>query len=228
AQLLALSGGVAALESTVSGLGSQVDGVDAAMGAVVALVEAPVAQAPDRLARLDVALNAIEGARDGGQTIAPAMDAALAAASFDGPLSDALAPAASLNLDAPLSSTSILAAYDAVYGAMRAAAPAQEGSGLLGALEERARQLVTIRAPEGAVLGAETGPLDQLDTLGGLIAAARFGEALSLANDLPAPMQQASGGLIETLNTRAALDGAIHATRQALLAALAAPTINSQ
>ncbi|MFK7791740.1 MAG: hypothetical protein AB8B88_03610, partial [Devosiaceae bacterium] len=47
AQLLALSGGVAALESTVSGLGSQVDGVDAAMGAVVALVEAPVAQAPD-------------------------------------------------------------------------------------------------------------------------------------------------------------------------------------
>lgn len=218
---------VRALLGDVEMLGLRMSTLDEGLNA---LAEAPVVQAPDRLARLGVVLDALVTARDAGTDIAAPLAAAQAAASFDGQLADALTPLSSTQVSGALSDAAVLAAYEEVYDAMRAAAPASEGGGLLGALEERARQMVTIRAPEGAALSGGASPAAQLDLLGSLIAAGRFEEGLALATDLPVAMQQASGSLVETLNARIALDDAITNARQALMAQLSVPAsdANSQ
>ena len=225
---------IGALDERVSGLLSDVETLGLQTSAlgddVTALAEAPVTQAPDRLARLGVALDALVAARDSGADVAPPLAAAQGAASFDGQLADALAPLSSAQVSGALSDAAILSLYEDVYDAMRAAGPGSESNGLLGALEERARQMVTIRAPEGAALSGGDSPSARLDRLGSLIASGRFEDALALSTDLPAAMQQASGSLIETLNTRVALDDAIANARQALMVQLSvsASEINSQ
>ncbi|MBO6675820.1 MAG: hypothetical protein JJ908_12160 [Rhizobiales bacterium] len=215
----------AELASLSSSLTSAMETVDVRLGAmttdITTLAEAPVAQAPDRLARLGVALDAVVAARDAGQDVAMALGAAEAAASFDGALSASLAPVVGDQVSGALSTASLRSAYDDTYDAMRAAAPPSEGGGLLGALEDRARQMVTIRAPEGgAVLGGGNEPLAQLDALGSLIASERFADALAVATRLPAAMQQAGNGLIDSLHARVALDDALANARLALVAAL--------
>ncbi|MFN3227723.1 MAG: hypothetical protein ACE360_15915 [Hyphomicrobiales bacterium] len=208
-----------------SSLSSAMETVDVRLGAmtsdITTLAEAPVAQAPDRLARLGIALDAVVAARDAGQDVAMALGAAEAAASFDGTLLASLAPVVGDQVSGALSAASLRLAYEEAYGAMRAAAPASEGGGLFGALEDRARQMVTIRAPEGGtVLGSGDEPLAQLDALGGLIASERFADALVVATGLPAAMQQAGNGLIDSLHARVALDDALANARQALVTAL--------
>lgn len=208
-----------------SSLSSAMETVDVRLGAmtsdITTLAEAPVAQAPDRLARLGIALDAVVAARDAGQDVAMALGAAEAAASFDGTLSASLAPVIGDQVSGALSTASLQLAYDEAYDAMRAAAPVSEGGGLLGALEDRARQMVTIRAPEGGnVLGGGDEPQAQLDALGGLIASERFADALVVATGLPAAMQQAGNGLIDSLHARVALDDALDNARQALVTAL--------
>ncbi len=218
--------------SLATSLASAMETVDVRLDAmttdITTLAETPVAQAPDRLARLGVALDAVAAARDAGQDVAMALGAAEAAASFDGTLSASLAPVVGDQVSGALSTASLQAVFDGVYDAMRVAAPASEGGGLLGALEDRARQMVTIRAPEGeSVLGGGAEPLAQLDALGGLIARERFADALALATGLPAAMQQAGNGLIDALHARVALDDALANARQALVTALSqshAPT----
>ncbi|MFN3170488.1 MAG: hypothetical protein ACE37E_07330 [Hyphomicrobiales bacterium] len=223
---------VAVLGDEISALSasfeSERDTVDVRLGAmasdITALAEAPVAQAPDRLARLGVALDALVAARDSGQDVSDALSATQVAASFDDALSDALAPVSGGQVAGALDGASLLATYESAYDAMRAAAPASEGGGLLGALEDRARQMVTIRAPEGsAVLSSGNDPLDQLDALGRLIVDERFEDAVTLATRLPAGVQQASDGLVEALHARVALDEAIANSRQALVRALQEP-----
>lgn len=225
---------ISALNERVSGLLSDVETLGLQTSALgddlTALAEAPVTQAPDRLARLGVALDALVAARDSGADVAPPLAAAQGAASFDGQLADALAPLSSAQVSGALSDAAILAMYEDVYDAMRAAVPGSESDGLLGALEERARQMVTIRAPEGAALSGGDSPSARLDRLGSLIAAGRFEDALALSTGLPVAMQQASGSLVETLNARAALDDAIANARQALMVQLSVPVseVNSQ
>lgn len=223
---------VASLGEEIAALSASVesvrDTVDVRLGAmasdITAIAEAPVAQAPDRLARLGVALDALVAARDGGQDVSDSLAAAQVAASFDDALSDALAPVSGGQVSGALDGASLLGTYEGVYDAMRAAAPASEGGGLLGALEDRARQMVTIRAPEGsAVLSSGNDPLDQLDALGRLIVEERFDDAVTLATRLPAGVQQASNGLVEALHARVALDEAIANSRQALVRALQEP-----
>jgi peptidoglycan hydrolase CwlO-like protein len=239
ARLDALDGLVAESGAQISALGEEIavlsasiesvrDTVDVRLGAMAsdltAMAEAPVAQAPDRLARLGVALDALVAARDGGQDVSDALTATQVAASFDDVLSDTLAPVSGGQVAGALDGASLLATYDSAYDAMRAAAPASEGGGLLGALEDRARQMVTIRAPEGsAVLSSGNDPLDQLDALGRLIVEARFEDAVTLATRLPAGVQQASDGLVEALHARVALDEAIANSRHALVRALQEP-----
>jgi hypothetical protein len=211
-----------------SSLSSAMETVDVRLGAmtsdITTLAEAPVAQAPDRLARLGIALDAVVAARDAGQDVAMALGAAEAAASFDGTLSASLAPVVGDQVRGALSTASLRLAYEEAYVAMRAAAPVSEGGGLFGALEDRARQMVTIRAPEGgAILGGDNDPLAQLDALGGLIASERFADALAVATGLPAAMQQAGNGLIDSLHARVALDDALANARQALVTALSQP-----
>lgn len=225
AQISALGEEIAALSASVE---SVRDTVDVRLGAmasdIIAMAEAPVAQAPDRLARLGVALDALVAARDGGQDVSDALTATQVAASFDDVLSDTLAPVSGGQVAGALDGASLLATYESAYDAMRAAAPASEGGGLLGALEDRARQMVTIRAPEGsAVLSSGNDPLDQLDALGRLIVEGRFEDAVTLATRLPAGVQQASDGLVEALHARVALDEAIANGRHALVRALQEP-----
>ena len=194
-----------------------------------ALAEEPADRMPDRLARFGVALDALVAARDGGGDVSQVLEAVRSAATFDDRLADAVAPISSAQVSGAVSTDALGAAYEDAYAAMRAAAPANENAGLLGMIEDRARQMVTIRAPEGTTLleGGE-GPVEQLDALGDLIAAGRFSDALTLATDLPAPMQQAGTTLIDGLHARVALDDAILAARSALVAALSAPTATSQ
>ncbi len=223
-----LEASIASFEERLTGL----DGQDAQLGtrldamdvSVTALASAPVAQAPDRLARLGVALDALVAARDSGEDVGPSLQAAEAASSFDGDLSQALAPARDGVVGRDLSQAGLMAAYDSAYAAMRAAIPAQEGAGLFGALEDRARQLVTIRAPQGAVLGEGASAFDQLDQMGQRLATRDYAGALVLAQALPEAVQTQGGQLIDQLGARLALDEAIGATRQALLAQLAAST----
>jgi hypothetical protein len=223
-----LQASMASLEERLTGLdgqdaqlGTRLDAMDAS---VTALANAPVAQAPDRLARLGVALDALAAARDAGEDVGPSLQAAEAVSSFDGDLLQALAPARGGAVGGDLSQTGLIAAYDGAYAAMRAAIPAQEGAGLFGALEDRARQLVTIRAPQGAVLGEGASAFDQLDQMGQRLATRDYAGALALAQALPEAVQTAGGQLIDQLAARLALDEAIGATRQALLAQLAAST----
>ncbi|MEQ8657172.1 MAG: hypothetical protein RIC24_07680 [Hyphomicrobiales bacterium] len=225
AQLTSVGDEIAALSAS---LASVRDTVDVRLGAmasdITALAEAPVSQAPDQLARLGVALDALVAARDNGDDVSDALSAAQLAASHDDATSDALAPVAGGQVSGALDTQSLLRAYEGAYDAMRAAAPASEGGGLLGALEDRARQMVTIRAPEGsAVLSSGNNPLDQLDALGRLIVDERFDDAVTLATRLPAGLQQASGGLVGALHARVALDEAIANSRQALVRALQEP-----
>lgn len=236
ARLAALEGLLADAGARIDGLGaelaalstsltSSMETVDVRLGAmttdITALAEAPVAQAPDRLARLGVALDAVVAARDAGQDVAMALAAAEAAASFDGALSASLAPVVGGQVNGSLSTASLRSAFETTYDAMRAAAPVSQGGGLLGALEDRARQMVTIRAPEGAaILGGGEEPLAQLDAFGSLISSERFADALAIATSLPAAMQQAGNGLIDNLHARVALDDALANARQALVTAL--------
>ncbi|MEO0383618.1 MAG: hypothetical protein AAF234_08720 [Pseudomonadota bacterium] len=238
-RLDALDGLVAQSSARATSLGDEIaalsaslesvrDTVDVRLGAmasdITAMAEAPVTQAPDRLARLGVALDALVAARDGGQDVSDALTAAQVAASFDDALSDALAPVSGGQVAGALDGASLLGTYEGAYDAMRAAAPASEGGGLFDALEDRARQMVTIRAPEGsAVLSSGNDPLDQLDALGRLIVDERFDDAVTLATRLPAGVQQASDGLVEALHARVALDEAIANSRQALVRALQDP-----
>jgi len=225
ARVASLADEIAALSASLE---SVRDTVDVRLGSmasdITAIAEAPVAQAPDRLARLGVALDALVAARDGAEDVSPSLNAAQVAASFDDALSDALAPVSGGQVSGALDGASLLDTYEGAYDAMRAAAPANEGGGLLGALEDRARQMVTIRAPEGsAVLSSGNNPVDQLDALGRLIVEERFDDAVTLATRLPAGVQQASNGLVEALHARVALDEAIANSRQALVRALQEP-----
>lgn len=225
ARVASLGEEIAALSASLESVRETVDvRLDSMASDIIAIAEAPVAQAPDRLARLGVALDALVAARDGGEDVSPSLNAAQVAASFDDALSDALAPVSGGQVSGALDGASLLDTYEGAYDAMRAAAPASEGGGLLGALEDRARQMVTIRAPEGsAVLSSGNNPLDQLDTLGRLIVEERFEDAVTLATRLPAGVQQASDGLVEALHARVALDEAIANSRQALVRALQEP-----
>lgn len=220
-QVTALSSNLSGLQGTFETLARDValrlDGVDSAMET---LANAPVAQVPDQLARLGVALDALVRARDGGDDVQPPLQAAIAAASFDGALSGAFSPVAQLSIAGDVSNAALRGTYDAAYSAMRAVVPTDEDAGILGALEQRARQLVTIRAPEDVALGDDASALDQLDQLGRLISAGRHDEALSLANGLPASMQEADGGLLGMLTARVALDRAVSEARAGLLAEL--------
>lgn len=226
-------GRLANLADDLAALSSTLATVDVRLGSLAndltALREAPSAEAPDRLARFGVALDAVVAARDGGRDVAPSLAAAQAAAVFHGGLADALAPVSDGQEAAMLDGNTLLAAYDGAYDAMRSSGPTGDEGGLFGALEDRARQMVTIRAPEGTVLMSDASdPLDKLDRLGSLIADGRFGEALVVVNGLPAGMQQAGGGLIDALHARVALDEALVQARRALVGALAADAPDTQ
>lgn len=171
------------------------------------------------LARIGLALDGVVQARGSGAGIPRAVEALQAAAASDDGFAGALAPLSGLGFVGPLSDAALLATYAGQEAAMRAAAPVREDGGLLGALEDRARQMVTIRGPQpeasdavGTVMSAQA----QIDRLGALIAAGAYDAALSLANDLPAEVQAASGGLMDALQARTALDAALAAARAVL------------
>ncbi|MBV6658795.1 MAG: hypothetical protein KI785_13615, partial [Devosiaceae bacterium] len=100
ARLESAEGGVAGLTDTVAGLSSQLssltDDVAALGSSMQALADAPAAPAPDPIARLGVALDALTVARDAGQPVAPLVEAAKAAASFESTLSAAFEPLGSV------------------------------------------------------------------------------------------------------------------------------------
>ena len=171
------------------------------------------------LARIGLALDGVVQARGSGAGIPRAVEALQAAAASDDGFAGALAPLSGLGFVGPLSDAALLATYAGQEATMRAAAPVREDGGLLGALEDRARQMVTIRGPQpeasdavGTVMSAQA----QIDRLGALIAAGAYDAALSLANDLPAEVQAASGGLMDALQARTALDAALAAARAVL------------
>lgn len=216
---------LAALSVRVADLG---DGMAVMGEQLTAFEEAPIAVAPDQLARLGLALDGLAAARDSGAGLAGALAAAQAASAFDAELSGALAPLAGLSLDAGLDDAGLddaglLVRYESAAGAMLAAAPGstREGGGLLDALGERARQMVTIRAPGDAlndVPGTVTGQIDQL---GSLVASRQYEPALAVFDSLPDGVKAAGSDVLAALSARVTLDNSLIQARSGLLAALA-------
>lgn len=214
------AGRLETLSTRVAELG---DGVALMGDALTAFEQAPIAVAPDQLARLGLALDGLAAARDSGTGLTDALAAAQAASAFDGELSGVLTPLSSLSMDGGLNDAALLARYESAVGAMLAAAPGstQESSGLLGALGERARQMVTIRAP-GDASGDAPGTLTgQIDQLGSLVASRQYEAALASFDSLPDAVKAAGSDVREALGARVSLDNALIQARSGLLAALA-------
>lgn len=199
------------------------DGVATMSDELTAFEQAPIAVAPDQLARLGLALDGLAAARDSGTGLADALAAAQAASAFDGELSGALAPLSSLAEGSGLNDAALLARYESAAGAMRDAAPGstQESSGLLGALGERARQMVTIRAPGDASSDAPGTLTGQIDQLGSLVASRQYEAALASFDSLPDAVKAAGSDVHDALGARVSLDNALNQARSGLLAALA-------
>lgn len=215
-----MAGRLEALSGRVGELG---DGLAVMGDALNAFEQAPVALAPDQLARLGLALDGLAAARDNGENLGDALGAAQAASAFDADLSGTLAPLAGLTVVDGLDDAGLLARYELAAGAMLAAAPvsSQEGGGLLDALGERARQMVTIRTPDdstGATPGTVTG---QIDRLGGLVASRQYEAALAAMDGLPDAVKTSGSDLQAALAARVTLDIALTQARHGLLAALA-------
>ncbi|MEM1285519.1 MAG: hypothetical protein AAGH43_09035 [Pseudomonadota bacterium] len=208
-----------ALASLTTELQAQRSAAEAVAEQAAMALEGQSAQVPDALARIGLALDGVTDARNRGAGVLQAIDALTSAAGADEAFAGAVAPLAGLELSGPLSDAALLATFNGVEPAMRAAAPAPEGSGLLGALENRARQMVTIRGPEPAATeadGTTASAHEQIDRLGLLIGAGGYDAALSLANDLPPEVQTASGALIDALQARTALDASLNSVRAVL------------
>lgn len=215
-----MAGRLETLSVRVSELG---DGM-AVMGEELnAFEQAPVAVAPDRLARLGLALDGLAAARDSGGNLADALGAAQAASAFDADLSDVLAPLSGLPVDGALDDAGLLARYDDAAGAMLAAAPGStsQGGGLLDALGERARQMVTIRAPGDAANVTPDTVTGQIDQLGSLVASRQYEAALAAFDGLPDTVKSAGSDLQAALAARMNLDNALTHARRGLMAALA-------
>jgi hypothetical protein len=215
-----MAGRLEALSVRVGELG---DGLAVMGDSLSAFEQAPVALAPDQLARLGLALDGLAAARDAGDDFSDALAAARAASTFDADLSDDLAPLADLAVTTGLDDAGLLARFDGTAEAMLAAAPGavQDGGGLLDSLGERARQMVTIRSPEGSsntTPGTVTGQIDQL---GSLVASRQYEAALALFGDLPDAVQSAGDDLQTALAARVTLDATLIHARSGLLAALA-------
>lgn len=209
-----------ALSMRVADLGDDI----AVMGdRLSAFEQAPIAVAPDQLARLGLALDGLAAARDSGTGLADALAAAQMASAFDAELSGALAPLSSLAVDGGLNDAGLLARYEGASAAMRAAVPGsmQESTGLLDALGERARQMVTIRAPGDASSDAPSTVSGQIDQLGNLVASGQYEAALAAFDSLPDAVKAAGGDARDGLDARLILDNALTQARSGLLAALA-------
>ena len=207
------------LASLTTELQAQRSAAEAVAEQAALALESQSAQVPDALARIGLALDGVTDARNRGAGVLQAIDALTSAAGADEAFAGAVAPLAGLELSGPLSDAGLLATFNGVEPAMRAAAPAPEGSGLLGALENRARQMVIIRGPEPAATeadGTTASAHEQIDRLGLLIGAGGYDAALSLANDLPPEVQTASGALIDALQARTALDASLNSVRAVL------------
>lgn len=221
-QIATLDGGLANLDGSVSSLGESMAGDLGALGATVAEMAAAVASdPPDRLARLGVALDAVVDARDRGDDLAAPITAATSAAGFDDALFAAFEPLSALDLPGALNQSALMAGFAASRDAMIAAIPTEGGAGgMLGALGERARQLVSIQSPDGPVGEAST-VTGQIDQLGSLLAAGDYGGALDAVSGLPEPVAAAAENLRADLQARVALDSAIAMARDRLIQALA-------
>lgn len=220
-----VAGRLEALSARVSQLG---DGMAVMGDELNAFEQAPIAVAPDQLARLGLALDGLADARDRGLNLSDAVSAALAASAFDPDLSGALAPLSSLSVDAGLDGAGLLARYDNAVSAMRAAAAGSTpedaddvGAGLLGALGERARQMVTIRGPGDTASDAPGTVSGQIDQLGSVIASGQYDVALTAFDGLPDSVKAAGVDVRDALSARLSLDNALTQARSGLLAALA-------
>lgn len=223
-QLATLSASVAGVEAGLSALRNDLSTMDQSVRQSISeLADAPVVPTPDLLARLGIALGGLIAARDGGADVGAALGAARAASSFDPQLAAALASLESPGLPDRLDGAGLMAQYDAARDAMRALAPSVEtGGGLLGALEERARAMVSIRAPEGSLGEAQT-LSGQIDEFGALMAAGRFSDAQALFVALPDEVRTAGEALGAALQARVLLDGAIEQAQGQLMQALSEP-----
>lgn len=190
---------------------------------LTAFEQAPIAVAPDQLARLGLALDGLTAARDNGTGLTDALAAAQMASAFDVELSGALAPLSSLAVDSGLNDAGLLGRYEGASVAMRAAVPGsmQESSGLLDALGERARQMVTIRAPGDASSDAPGTVSGQIDQLGNLVTSGEYEAALAAFDDLPDAVKAVGSDVRDGLDARLTFDNALTQARSGLLAALA-------
>ncbi|MEM6711961.1 MAG: hypothetical protein AAF590_06730 [Pseudomonadota bacterium] len=227
ARLDALDAALAEDTQTMTAVLSQVADLSEA---VSALASAPIPQTPDLVARLGIAIDALARARDGEGDLAAAVDAAQQAANLVDPSQNGaaalLATVATLDGLAGLPSVSdgaLRGLYQDVAPAMQAAAPQEDGLGLMAALEERARQIVTIRAPGGDLaLGGNTA-LAALEELGVLVDLGRVNDALATFQTLPEAMQAAGDVLGTALAARVALDGVLAEARGAFMTMLGQP-----
>lgn len=215
-----MAGRLETLSVRVSELG---DGMAVMGEELSAFEQAPVAVAPDQLARLGLALDGLAAARDSGANLADALSAAQAASAFDADLARTLAPLSGLSAVDALDDAGLLARYDDAAGAMLAAAPGaiSEGGGLLDALGERARQMVTIRAPGDAANATPDTVTGQIDQLGSLVASRQYEAASAAFDGLPDAVKSAGSDLQASLVARMNLDNALTQARSGLLAALA-------
>lgn len=215
-----MAGRLETLSVRVSELG---DGMAVMGEELSAFEQAPVAVAPDQLARLGLALDGLAAARDSGGNLADALGAAQAASAFDADLARTLAPLSGLSVVDALDHAGLLARYDDAAGAMLAAAPGatSEGGGLLDALGERARQMVTIRAPGDAANATPDTVTGQIDQLGSLVASRQYEAASAAFDGLPDAVKSAGSDLQAALAARMNLDNALTQARSGLLAALA-------
>lgn len=215
-----MAGRLETLSVRVSELG---DGMAVMGEELSAFEQAPVAVAPDQLARLGLALDGLAAARDSGGNLADALSAAQAASAFDADLARTLAPLSGLSAVDALDDAGLLARYDDAAGAMLAAAPGatSEGGGLLDALGERARQMVTIRAPGDAANATPDTVTGQIDQLGSLVASRQYEAASAAFDGLPDAVKSAGSDLQASLVARMNLDNALTQARSGLLAALA-------
>ncbi|GAB5509738.1 MAG: hypothetical protein Rhims3KO_11390 [Hyphomicrobiales bacterium] len=215
-----MAGRLETLSVRVSELG---DGMAVMGEELSAFEQAPVAVAPDQLARLGLALDGLAAARDSGGNLADALGAAQAASAFDTDLTRTLAPLSGLSVVDALDDAGLLARYDDAAGAMLAAAPGatSEGGGLLDALGERARQMVTIRAPGDAANATPDTVTGQIDQLGSLVASRQYEAASAAFDGLPDAVKSAGSDLQAALAARMNLDNALTQARSGLLAALA-------
>lgn len=211
------------LEDLNTRIGQLGDGVAVMGDRLAAFEQAPVAVAPDQLARLGLALDGLAASSETGSGLGNAIAAAQGAAAFDAELASVLAPLSAFTDDTGLHAGGLLDHFDTASTSMLSAAPGsvEENAGLLDALGERARQMVTIRGPGDSTAGTPETVSGQIDQLGSLLASGQYEAALTLFDALPDTVRAAGDELHTALSARVTLDSALTQARAGLLAALA-------